>query len=174
MLRTIDHNQQPTLNLCSHIPHLLTQSTVNHSNLPYVHKHFTTSHFKLPTPQQISTILFPPYLPTPHVHQRINLLTGLLLNTAFGVGLLCCVSSATFVGTLPLGPRDATIHHTVYLHPIHYYLDARARRPRDARLFTQTESVVTKTFYITLKQILHSGTTHTVPVLLHIYTFYNS
>jgi len=62
-------------------------------------------------------MLFPPYLPTSHVHQRINLLTGLLLNTAFGLGLLCCASWATFVGTLPLGPRDTTIHHTVCFTP---------------------------------------------------------
>jgi len=149
MLRTIDHNQQPTLNLCSHIPHLLTQSTVNHSNLPYVHKHFTTSHFKLPTLQQISTILFPPYLPTPHVHRRINLLTGLLLTTA--LGWVYYVASA---GRLLWGHRLWALGHSTsrrkFVHP--------------------DESVVTKTFYITLKQIIHSGATHT-RTLTHLYIF---
>jgi len=107
MLRTIDHNQQPTLNLRSHIPHLLTQSTLNHSNLPYVHKHFTTSHFKLPTLQQISTILFPPYLPTPHLHRRINLLTGFLLTTALG-----WVYYVTSAGRLLWGHHLSALGHS--------------------------------------------------------------
>jgi len=149
MLRTIDHNQQPTLNLRSHIPHLLTQSTVKHSNLPYVPKHFTTSYFKLPTLQQISTILFPPYLPIPHVHQRITLLTRLLLATAFGVGIMLRQLGG-FCGVIAFRPWGTAPSRRKFVHP--------------------DESVVIKIFYITLKQIIHSGATHT-RTLTHLYIF---